>query len=33
VVVAAGARFGRRLMFSPAVQLARAAQWPVTVTP
>jgi nucleotide-binding universal stress UspA family protein len=33
VVVAAGARFGQRLMFSPAVRLARAAQWPVTVTP
>jgi nucleotide-binding universal stress UspA family protein len=33
VVVAAGARFGFRLAASPTVRLARAAKWPVTITP
>jgi nucleotide-binding universal stress UspA family protein len=33
VVVAAGMGFGHRLMASPAIRLARAARWPVTVVP
>jgi nucleotide-binding universal stress UspA family protein len=33
VVIAAGTSFGFRLAASPSVRLARAAKWPVTITP